>query len=72
MSKSSLLISVEFTINDCLKRLSKIDGKNKESLKSEFKEWISAIDSYDKNYDVLYINRINSDNSTHEGVNLDR
>ena len=64
MSKDNLLCSVEVTINETLKRLSKLEGKNKASLKSEFNEWISAIESYDKNYDVLYINRISTDNFT--------
>jgi len=59
MSKTTLLGSVEVTINDALKRLSKLDGLDKKALKSEFREWINAIDSYDKNYDVLFINKIN-------------
>ena len=58
MSKTRLLGICEITINSALKRLSKIDGKNKEALKSEFKEWINAIESNEKNYDVLYINEI--------------
>ena len=58
MSKNSLLGSCEVSINSALKRLSKLEGKNKESLEYEFREWISAIESDNKNYDVLYINEI--------------
>ena len=58
MSKSSLLGSCEVTINSALRRLSKLEGGNKKALESEFKEWINAIDSEEKNYDVLYINKI--------------
>ena len=60
MSKTSLVGSCEVTINSALMRLSKLEGKNKEALKSEFKEWINAIESDDRNYDVLYINKINT------------
>ena len=59
MSKTSLKGSCEVTINSALRRLSKLQGKNKKALESEFREWITAIDSDDKNYDVLYINKIN-------------
>ena len=41
-----------------LKRISKLEGKHKQALQSEFKEWINAIQSIEKNYDVLYINKI--------------
>ena len=58
MSKASFVGSCEVTINFALKRLSKLEGKNKESLKNEFKEWINAIQSDDKNYDILYINKL--------------
>ena len=58
MSNIRLLGSVELTINDALKRLSKLEGLDKQSLECEFKEWIDAIDSEDKTYDVLFINKI--------------
>lgn len=58
MSKTSLLGCFEVTINSALKRLTKLEGKNKSSLESEFREWIEAIESDDKNYDILYINKI--------------
>ena len=58
MTKKNLLVSCEDTINSVLKRLSKLDGKNKKALECEFREWISSIESDDKNYDVLYINKI--------------
>ncbi len=61
MTKISLLGSCEMTINSALKRLSKLDGENKKALESEFREWINAIDSEEKKYDVLYLNKI-SDN----------
>ena len=60
MTKTSLISSCEVTINSVLKRLSKLEGQNKKALESEFKEWINAIDSANKNYDVLYINKINN------------
>tara|TARA_B100000214_G_C23580768_1_gene451723 strand:+ start:222 stop:401 length:180 start_codon:yes stop_codon:yes gene_type:complete len=59
MSKASLIGSCEVTINSAIKRLSTLEGKNKKALESEFKEWINAIESDDKNYDVLYVNKIN-------------
>ena len=59
MSRSRLVGSCEDTINYALKRLSKLEGKNHEAFESEFKEWINAIESDEKNYDVLYINKIN-------------
>ena len=58
MSKTRLFGSCEVTINTALKRLSKLDGKDKKALKSEFREWINAIESDCKNYDVLYIDKI--------------
>ena len=59
MSKTSLIGSCEVTINSVLYRLSKLEGQNKNALESEFREWINAIESDDKNYDVLYIKKIN-------------
>ena len=59
MSKASLIGSCEVTINSVLLRLSKLEGKNKKALESEFREWINAIRSDNKNYDVLFINKIN-------------
>ena len=58
MTRSSLVGSCEDTINYALKRLSKLEGKNKEAFKNEFKEWINAINSDVKNYEILYINKI--------------
>ena len=58
MSKTNLLGSCEVTINSVLRRLSKLDGKNKQALESEFREWIIAIEGDNKNYDVLYTNKI--------------
>tara|TARA_Y100001968_G_C18727612_1_gene422971 strand:+ start:86 stop:265 length:180 start_codon:yes stop_codon:yes gene_type:complete len=58
MSRSSLIGSCEVTINTALKRIAKLKGKDKDALKIEFKEWISAIESDNKNYDVLYLNKI--------------
>ena len=59
MSKTRLIGSVEVTINETLRRLSEIDGPDKDSLYLEFKEWIDAINSIDNKYDVLYLNKIN-------------
>ncbi len=58
MSKTSILGNCQVTINSTLKRLSKLEGKNKKALESEFREWINAIESENGNYDVLYINKI--------------
>ena len=58
MSKTTLLGSCEVTINYVLNRLSKLEGQNKKALESEFREWTRAIESDNKNYDVLYINKI--------------
>ena len=58
MSNTNILGSCEVTINSALKRISKLEGKDKQALQSEFKEWINAIESIEKNYDVLYINKI--------------
>ena len=58
MPKTSLVGSCEVTINAALKRISKLDGKNREALKSEFKEWITAIQAQELNFDILYLNKI--------------
>ena len=58
MSKISLLGSCETTINFALKRISQLEGENKRALESEYREWINSIHSDNKNYDVLYINKI--------------
>lgn len=58
MKKTSLLNSCEVTINSAVKRLSELEGQNKRALESEFREWINAIESDEKNYNVLYINKI--------------
>ena len=59
MSRKSLLCSCEVTINSALKRISKLEGRNRKALENEFREWINAIDTDHKNYDVLFINKIN-------------
>ena len=61
MSRTTLLSSCETTINSAIQRISKLKGKNKKALESEYKEWIDAIDSDNKNYDVLYINKISNE-----------
>tara|TARA_B100000700_G_C14777223_1_gene729555 strand:- start:558 stop:737 length:180 start_codon:yes stop_codon:yes gene_type:complete len=58
MSRTSLVGSCSVIINNAIKRLSKLEGKNKKALEYEFKEWIDAIESDNKNYDVLYLNKI--------------
>ena len=59
MSKASLIYTFERTINSAIKRLSTLEGKNKKALESEFKEWINAIESDKKDYDVLFVNKMN-------------
>ena len=59
MPKTNIIGSCEVTINSAVKRISKLEGKNKQALEAEFREWIDAIDSENKNYDVLFINKIN-------------
>ena len=59
MTKTSLLGTCEVTINTAISRISELKGNNKKALENEFKEWITALESDDKNYEVLYINRIN-------------
>ena len=58
MVRKDLVKICEVTINSALKRLSELEGKNKKALEGEFKEWIDAIESDTKNYDVIYINKI--------------
>ena len=58
MTKTSLLGSCEVTINSALRRLSKLEGKNKKALQNEYREWLNAIEGGYKNYDVLYLNKI--------------
>tara|TARA_B100000579_G_scaffold363854_1_gene322562 strand:- start:230 stop:484 length:255 start_codon:yes stop_codon:yes gene_type:complete len=58
MNKSNVIISCEVIINYALKRLSKLDGKNKLALENEYKEWINALGSDEKHYEVLHINKI--------------
>ena len=58
MSKTRLLSSIETSINETLKRLSILNGLEKKAIYNEFREWIDAIETVDKNYDVLYLNKI--------------
>ena len=58
MTKTNLIGSCQETINSTLKRLSVLEGQNKKALESEFREWLDAIKSDKKNYDILYINKI--------------
>ena len=58
MTKTSLIGSCQVTINSTLKRLSILEGQNKKALESEFREWLDAIKSDNKNYDILYIDKI--------------
>ena len=58
MSKTNLLSCCEVTINSAIQRLSKLEGQNKKALEGEFKEWLSAIESSEKNYDILYIKKL--------------
>ncbi len=58
MTNKSLVGSCEVTINTALKRLSKLSGKNKSALYSEFREWIDAIETGNRSYDILYLNTI--------------
>ena len=60
MSKASVIGTCEVTINSAIKRLSILEGQNKKALESEFREWIDAIESDKKTYDILYVNKINS------------
>ncbi len=59
MNKSRILSSIEVTINEALKRLSILEGNDKKALQDEFKEWLDSINSESKNYDVLFIDKIN-------------
>ena len=58
MSKSSLIGTCEVTINSVLKRLSILEGQNRKAVEGEFREWIDAIESHEKNYDVLFVNKL--------------
>ena len=58
MTKTNLIGSCQETINSTLKRLSVLEGQNKKALESEFREWLDAIKSDKKSYDILYINKI--------------
>tara|TARA_B100000965_G_C19409561_1_gene677038 strand:- start:321 stop:500 length:180 start_codon:yes stop_codon:yes gene_type:complete len=58
VTKTTLIGSCQVTINSTLRRLSVLEGQNKNALESEFREWLDAIRSDEKNYDILYINKI--------------
>ena len=45
-------------MNYAIKTLSKLHADYKTALENEFREWINAIKSSNKDYDVLYINKI--------------
>ena len=59
MSKTNIIVSCEVTNNSAIKRISILEGKNKQALEAEFREWIDTINSVNKNYGVLFINKIN-------------
>ena len=58
MHKPNILGCCEITVNTAIRRIANLEGKNKEALQNEFREWINAIESDTKKYDVLYINKI--------------
>ena len=57
--QSGALQAVEVMLNGSLKRLNSLQGKNRESLYDEYKEWIEIDDTNVINDNVLYF-RINS------------
>jgi len=54
--QSGALQAVEIMLNDTLKRLSILKGKNREALYDEFKEWLEVNDNNLVNDGVLYCN----------------
>tara|TARA_B100000214_G_scaffold110773_1_gene78213 strand:+ start:357 stop:536 length:180 start_codon:yes stop_codon:yes gene_type:complete len=58
MSNTNLIGSCEVTLNFVLKRLSKLDGKNKKALEGEFREWINSIGKDSISYNILYLKKI--------------
>ena len=58
MSKKTLLNTIEITINDILTRLNKLNGDDKLAVNQEYREWIEAINSDNRGYDILYLNHI--------------
>ena len=50
------LRSVEVMLNGSLKRLNILNGKNKEALYDEYKEWLEVDDNNVINDGVLYCN----------------
>ena len=59
MSQTSLISSVEHTIKETLKRLSRLEGNDKKELYNEFKEWINPHECSNKDHDILFINKNN-------------
>ena len=58
MSNTNLIGSCEVALNFVLKRLSKLDGKNKKALEGEFREWINSIGKDSISYNILYLKKI--------------
>ena len=58
MKNTSLIGSCEVAINNALMRLSQLSGENKSALHSEFREWIDAIETSKRSYEILYLNKI--------------
>ncbi len=52
--QSGALRAVEVMLNGSLKRLNNLEGKNREALYDEYKEWLEVDDNYIINDGVLY------------------
>ena len=50
--------SLDVTINDTVRRINFLSGKDGQSLKDEYKEWIVAMNDGENQPHVLYMNQI--------------
>ena len=55
----SLRRSLDFTMNDILRRIKTAGGKNSQAIIEEYREWINACDESNGHPHLLYINKIN-------------
>ena len=54
--QSGALLAVEVMLNGSLKRLTNLNGENREALYDEYKEWLEVDDNNVINDGVLYCN----------------
>ena len=54
----SLKRTLDVTMKDAFRRIKELGGKDSQALREEYKEWIEACESGNKQPHVLYLNQM--------------